>query len=315
MAVADGWQPAEVDKELRAGRWTALRRSVYARTADVPDDVRSRAPLDVVAAQLASRHDVVGSHETAAQVHDLPLFKDYDGPLVLSRRREPRQDRPAQGVPARLVSQVPAHHLTSVHGAVVTTPARTAVDLARKGPALSAMVVLDGARRLGVQRDELEQVLEDCRGWPGVQQARLWVGFADGRAESALESVGRWRMHEAELPPPDLQVVVSDQDGPIGRTDFLWAAYRTIGEADGLGKYRAADGTADFSALRAEKLREDRLRDAGWEVFRFTWEEAVHRPAVIAMRARRAFARGTLRRGQDGGPSPLSGPVDAARRA
>ena len=102
-AVAGGWQPADIDRQLRAGRWTALRRSVYAQTADVPDDVRARASLEVAAGQLSTRHEVVGSHETAAQVHGLPLFATYDGPVVLSRRRKPRQDRPAQGVPASLV--------------------------------------------------------------------------------------------------------------------------------------------------------------------------------------------------------------------
>ena len=39
-----------------------------------------------------------------------------------------------------------------------------------------------------------------------------------------------------------------------------------------------------------------RLRDAGWAVFRFTCDEAVHRPAVLEARARRAFARGAARR-------------------
>lgn len=228
-------------------------------------------------------------------MHGLPLFAKHDGPVVLSRGRERGQDRPAQAEPARLVAQVPEHRRASVLGAVVTTPARTAVDLARRGPALSAIVVLDGALRLGVRREELEQVLDDCRGWPGIQLARKWVAFADGRAESALESVGRWRMHDAELPPPELQVPLTDRDGMIGRTDFCWAAYRTVGEADGFGTYRSPDGAADFAALRAEKLREDRLRDAGFEVFRCTWDEAVHRPAVIEMRARRAFARGTTR--------------------
>jgi len=182
-----------------------------------------------------------------------------------------------------------------VHGAPVTSLARTAVDLARKGPALSAVVVLDGAVRAGVTRQELDDVLADCRGWPGTQLARPFVSFADGRAESALESVGRWRMHQAELPAPDLQVLLHDLDGPIARTDFCWAAHRTVGEADGFAKYRAADGTADFAALRAEKMREDRLRDAGWEVFRFTWDEAVRRPAVIEQRALRAFARAATR--------------------
>jgi len=307
-AVAGGWQPPDIDRELRAGRWTGLRRSVYAVTANVPVDGPGRVALDVAAAQLASQHDIVGTHETAALVHGLPLFADYDGPLVLSRVRERDQDRPPQSDPAGLVAQIPEHHRSSVLGAVVTTPARTAVDLARWGPALSATVVLDGALRLGVRREELEQVLDDCRGWPGIQRAREWVAFADGRAESALESVGRWRMHEAELPPPDLQVTIADRDGTIGRTDFCWEAYRTIGEADGFSKYRSPDGAADFAALRAEKLREDRLRDAGFEVFRFTWDEAVHRPAVIEMRARRAFARAATRGAFETAPSRRVGP-------
>ncbi len=296
MAVAAGWRPREIDHHVRAGRWTALRRSVYVVTAHVPPDGPLLAALQVAAAQLACEHDLVGSHETAALVHGLPLFHAYDGPVLLSRVREPRQVRPGLTSPSAMVSQVPPHHRTSVHGASVTTPARTAVDLAREGPALSAVVVLDGVLRAGVTERELEDVVTDCRGWPGVQQAARWVAFADGRSESALESVGRWRMHQVELPPPDLQVLVRDADGPIGRVDFGWEDLRTVGEADGFIKYRGSDGTADFAALRAEKLREDRLRDAGFEVFRFTWDEAVHRPALIEMRARKAFARAAARR-------------------
>jgi alkylhydroperoxidase family enzyme len=282
---------------VRTGHWTALRRSVYTVTEHLPPDGPQRVALDVAAAQLACAHEVVGSHETAALVHGLPLFHAYDGPPLLSRVRVREAARPGLSSPTALVSQVPRHHRTTIHGAVVTTPARTAVDLARKGPALSATVVLDGVLGAGVTRQELEEVLADCRGWPGAKRAAGWVAFADGRAESPLESVGRWRMHQAELPPPDLQVLVRDVDGPIGRADFAWEELRTIAEADGFGKYRAGDGTGDFAALRAEKLREDRLRDAGFEVFRFTWEEAVHRPVVLEMRARCAFARAARRTG------------------
>jgi len=297
MAVSAGWRPRDIDSALRAGRWTAVRRSVYAVTADVPPDGPLRVALHVAAARLASQHDLVGSHETAALVHGLPLFRPYHGPVLLSRAREPRQARPGLTSPSALVSYVPAHHRQSVHGAIVTTPARTAIDLARKGPALSAVVVVDGALRLGVPKAELAEVLTAARGWPGAQRVAAWVAFGDGRAESALESVGRWRIHQLELPPPDLQLVVRDPDGLIGRVDFGWEQLRTIGEADGFGKYRGSDGTADFAALRAEKLREDRLREAGFEVFRFTWDEAVHRPVVIEARARRAFARAARRAG------------------
>ncbi len=296
MAVRAGWSPGAVDDEVRAERWTALRRGVYCRSADLPPDGPVRAALEVTAAALATDCDVVGSHQTAALVHGLPLFQPYDGPPVLSRDRLPRHDRPGHTSPAPLVSQLPPRHRACVHGAVVTSLARTAMDLARKGLALSSVVVLDATLRAGVRREQLEEVLADCHGWPGSVRAKQWLAFADGRAESPLESVGRWRMHQAEVPAPDLQVVVRDVDGVIGRTDFCWEEFRTVGEADGFGKYRAPDGTADFAALRAEKLREDRLRDAGWEVFRFIWDEAVHRPAVLEQRARRAFARGATRR-------------------
>jgi hypothetical protein len=299
MAIGRGWTPEAVDREVRSGRWTALRRGVYARSDDLRGG-RLRAAADVMAAQLATGYEVVGTHETAAALHGLPLLAPYAGPPRVSLVRTAGQQRPGRGGPARLVSQIPLHHRALVLGAAVTTVARTAVDLARTGSALSSVVVLDAALR-STSRAALEAVLEECRGWPGIDAARTAVAFADGRAESPLESVGRWRMHETALPPPDLQVVVGDEDGPIGRTDFLWAAHRTVGEADGFGKYRSDDGTADFAALRSEKLREDRLREAGFEVFRFTWNEALHQPYLIGVRARRAFARAGARGSLGGG--------------
>ncbi len=130
-----------------------------------------------------------------------------------------------------------------------------------------------------------------ARGWRGSSSAAGFVAFADGRAESALESVGRWRMRQLGLPQRELQLGLYDDDGLIGYPDFLWVEQRVIGEADGLLKYRADD-----AALVREKVREDRLRDAGYEVFRFTWDLAVRRPALLEQRARRAFARAASRR-------------------
>jgi hypothetical protein len=294
-ALAAGWTARGVDAEVRSGRWTALRRGVYGVTAQLPRSGPERRAVEVAAAALATGREVVGSHETAALVHGLPLLRPYDGPPVLSRARSPLGDRPDPTTAALLVSQVPVAHRTWVAGAPVTSLARTAVDLARKGPAVSAVVVLDAALRAGTARTELEEVLDDCKGWPGSARARDWVAFADGRAESPLESVGRWQLHRAGLPPPDLQVVLGGRWGPIGRVDLCWDDLRTVGEADGWVKYRSAGGQADFGALRAEKVREDALRDAGFEVFRFTFDEALRRPAVLEHRARSAFARGRRR--------------------
>lgn len=300
-ALADGISEKQIDARVRSGEWTALRRSVYIATTLLPVEPALRHAVDVAAAARATRQDVVGSHESAAVIHGLSTFAPHDGTVILSRCREPRRDRPPGSPPAPLVSHVPPQHRTEVHGAQVTSLARTAVDLARKGPALSAIVVLDAALRRDVPREELEEVLHVAKGWPGSRRAAELVEFADGRAESPLESVGRYRMWQCGLPKPELQIPLFDDVGLMGYPDFLWQDLRVIGEADGLLKYRPDDNDAppdvrDRDALAREKQREDRFRDNGYEVFRFTWEIAVHRPAVLEQRALRAFARARLRR-------------------
>jgi hypothetical protein len=86
-----------------------------------------------------------------------------------------------------LVARLPTEHLTVVGGLLITSPARTVVDIARNRPRRAAVVAADSALRLGVRRDELERIVDDCRGWPGVRRARWVVEFADELAESALD--------------------------------------------------------------------------------------------------------------------------------
>lgn len=297
-ALAADISEKQIDARVRSGEWTALRRSVYIETALLPVDASLRHAVDIAAAARATQQDVVGSHGSAALIHGLATFAKHDGSVVLSRFREPRHERPVGATPAPLVSHVPLHHRTEVLGAPLTTKPRTAIDLARKGPTLSGLVVLDSALRRGVTREELEEVLRVAHGWPGSRRAAALVEFADGRAESPLESVGRWRFHELGFPKPELQIPLYDDAGLMGYPDFLWEEERVIGEADGLLKYRV-DGEPelrDRDALAREKQREDRFRDGGYEVFRFTWDIAVHRPVVLEQRALRAFARAAARR-------------------
>jgi very-short-patch-repair endonuclease len=296
-ALAVGFSVEQIDAFVRSGHWTPLRRAVYAETARLPAAAAERHAAEIAASSRATKHPVVGSHESAAIVHALSTFTTYEGPPVLSRRRETGRPRPNGTTAASLVSQVPDAHVVQVYGADVTSVARTAVDLARKGPALSAVVVLDAALRAGVGREALEEVARSAAGWPGIRQVRQRIEFADGRAETALESVSRWRMYELGLPKPDLQRVIRDRLGFIGRVDFYFEELRVIGEADGMQKYRlASDDDEEDNPLGREKVREDRFRDAGYEVFRWDWDIAVRRPAVLAERARRAFARALLRR-------------------
>ena len=282
--VAATWQLLELGIEerlrthVRRGRLVRLRHGVYAQ--ERPADPCAAADLAARAEQLLRRRDEVVVGPSAAAVHGLPVLGRAPVAPRLSLPREagerPREDRPR--------SWMPDHHLEERDGLLVTTLARTVVDVARTRPFAFAVVTADAALAAGCDRAEALEVLEQCRRWPGSRSARRVLAFADARSESPLESLGRARFDEHHLPPPELQVDLGGASGQV-RVDHYWRGRRTVGEADGLGKY------TDLDVLRAEKLREDWLRDRGEEVVRYVWEEALRRPAVLAERITRAFFR------------------------
>ena len=159
-----------------------------------------------------------------------------------------------------------------VDGVVCTCLARTVVDLAREVPFEQAVVCADAALRAGVERPALDAALRRARGWPGVPAARRAVAFADGGSESVGESRSRVAIALAGLPAPTVQWPVRI-GGSTAYTDFGWSQQRTVGEFDGKVKYgRLLKPGQDVGEIvYAEKLREDAIRDEGWQVVRWTW--------------------------------------------
>lgn len=285
--VASRWQLLERVAEGRlrglvdSGCLIIVRHGVYAdavRTAGLQPP--ERAALQVRAEALLRRRDEVATGLTAASLHGLPFVGRPSGTVRLSLPREvgerPRTDRPR--------SWLPDDDVADLQGVRVTTLARTVVDVARTRPFAFAVVTADAALTRGCTREEMLEVVERCRRWPGARSARRVITFADARSESALESLGRARCDEQGLPPPELQVDLGDESTVV-RVDKYWKEHRTVAEADGLAKYTSLED------LRAEKLREDRLRDRGEQVVRYVWDEALRRPELVAARIRRAFAR------------------------
>ena len=74
----------------------------------------------------------------------------------------------------------------------------------------------------------------------------------------------------------------------IGRADFFWKQFNTIAEVDGALKY------ADPDRARQQLRRDADLRDAGFEVVHFTWQEITQAPEYVAASIRAAFARGAF---------------------
>jgi hypothetical protein len=283
---------AQIRRALRSGDLVVRRRGVLIGRRRLDWD-----PPHVVAIQEAIAGLRRGSRAyaclgSAAQLHGISrlgraprrvrLYREHGGPW---------RDEDV----AVLVCSLPPEHLTVVGGVPATTAARTAVDLGRWVTLRSAVVVVDSTMRLGVSRDQLDEVIVRCRRWPGIRNARAAVAFADPRAASPLESISRVVFRRLGVPAPDLQVPLGpDPDWPVGVVDFYWPEFGVIGEADGLLKYD--DEEDEPRALRAEKLRQENLEALGYIVVRWTWDDIWRRPEWVVLRIRRAMAEGARRR-------------------
>jgi very-short-patch-repair endonuclease len=187
------------------------------------------------------------------------------------------------------VARVPPDHVCHVFGLPITTVARTVVDLARATAFREGLVTADSALHLHrTSNKELLTVLAELPRVRGCRMAADVVEFADGLAESALESIARAVFRDGGLPKPALQVRIGG-DEFLGRVDFLWQRYRTIAEVDGAMKY------ADPYRARAQLRRDKRLREAGYEVVHFDWREITAEPDAVVASIRAAFLRGGQR--------------------
>ena len=294
-AINAGYTRGLIRHLVSTGRWLVLRRGVYCDTALAeranPVWLRAAAALLVVAAGSSI------SHETAGTFYELPLGwrragSPTTGPTPMIYLTHPPTSRHARrGHPGIIerAAALPKSHLAYFQGLLVTTAARTVVDLARFRPYAEGVAIADAALHLGLTTNaQLIAVRDACRTWPGINRATKVIEAADAAAESPLESRSRVAFALGGLPTPVLQAVILLRNGGRARVDFLWAQWRVIGEADGRLKIQRPED------LWAEKLREDALRELGYEVVRWTWDEIVNHPEIVVARILRAAARARL---------------------
>lgn len=287
QALAAGVTDAEIRTHLRRQEWVPLRHGIYTTAAifeAVLDDPLARHVLQAAARVLAQKLDVAASHRTGALVLSLALLGDP--PRRPQLTRTPRFADDTSATKGVYVATLPPNALLTRGGIPVTALGRTACDVARTTDFRSGVVTADSALRAGLTPAELRDAARLCADWPGGRRAAAVAGFADGRAETPLESITRVAYLEEGLPPPETQVEVYAPDGRlVAIVDFLWRAQRTVGEADGMLKYDAP------GALRLEKLREEDLRACGLEVVRNTWDDAWQRSRrrELGRRVRQAF--------------------------
>ncbi|WP_431836288.1 type IV toxin-antitoxin system AbiEi family antitoxin domain-containing protein [Cellulomonas sp. Y8] len=280
-AAAAGTGCHALRRAVRAGALVRVRPGAYVRRAEW--DVAQAEARHLMVVEAASRQlaDPEFSHESAAAVWGLPLVGDGlgDAVHVLGPATEDGARR-GLGTRAGVTRHAarPSVRVVEHAGIHVTSPADTVLAIAGARDLRRSLPVADAAVRAGlVTADELRAAARGRVGTRDVRRLRAVALLANGRSESAGESLSRARMHLDGFVQPDLQVPFVHRGVLVARVDFWWADARVVGEFDGRKKYRV-DGVGDRRALEervwAEKRREDRLRHAGFRVVRWTWQDA-----------------------------------------
>ncbi|HEY3924324.1 MAG TPA: type IV toxin-antitoxin system AbiEi family antitoxin domain-containing protein [Acidothermaceae bacterium] len=258
QALDAGYNEREIKVFTRTREWTRLRRGIYIESHLVPTDDAARHLLGARAALLRVKAGAFTSHLTATVVHELDTL-DPDFTTVHLTRTGLASSRTEAGVHHH-VARVPPGRVITVQGIRVTDLPWTVIDTTRESTFEQGVVLAESA--LWHERttsQALRSVLLTCADWPGARNAGRVVAFASNGSETPGESLARIAFERLGLPQPRQQVAIRDAMGFIGRVDFLWDQYRTIGEFDGRLKY---DGERR-ETLYDEKRREDRLRE-GW---------------------------------------------------
>ncbi|MCU1509268.1 MAG: hypothetical protein JWQ12_1533 [Glaciihabitans sp.] len=246
---------------------------------------RERYLARVVGIAATRRTGVVLSHWTAAAFWGLPNIDRWDD--LVHTTISPSLGTRSRNDVVRHSARLDDADVVEYGGHLVTTVARTVLDIAATARFLSAVTVADRALlvdRFGrtppmVTRAELEEAWERAQPMRAHSRSRAVLAFAETRSESPLESVSRVNMRVIGAPRPELQRSFYDGEGFIGDCDFYWPVQNVIGESDGDSKYLVpsfrAGRTADQVVLD-EKIREDRFRATGRGFTRWRWEVAVN---------------------------------------
>ncbi|HSP37676.1 MAG TPA: DUF559 domain-containing protein [Frankiaceae bacterium] len=181
-----------------------------------------------------------------------------------------------------------ADEITCVGVLPLTTPDRTAIDVAAAAPTVEAVAAIDSALRLQqVSRTGLHSALLRRRTMPGYPAAATAVDLVDETSGSVPETIARLVFRSADLPVPVCQYEVTADGVWIARVEFAWPEARLVVEIDGFAWHSSK------VAMQKDYERSRRLFHAGWDVLRFTADDLRTGPVAVAAEVRQALeARG-----------------------
>jgi hypothetical protein len=268
-AVASG----DVVKSALRTRYIKLFRDVYIYPgAELTPIIRARAGW------LWSRRRGIVAGLSASAVHGAE-WVDATAPLeIIHSNRNPL---PGLRIRGDLIED---DEIVTIDGLPVTTPARTALDLACWHPTDRAVAAIDALMRAtAVKLADIETLVQRYPKRRGIRRAREALGLADAGAQSPKETWLRLLLIRAGLPRPQTQIPVRDEfGGLIAYLDMGWEDVKVAAEYDG------EHHRNDRSQYNWDIKRHEMLERLGWIVVRVV---ASDRPAAIISRVRAAQSR------------------------
>ena len=277
-------EPFLGSEALAAGRLSPyqLRSQFFALHQDVyvPNGALLTPALRAKACWLRSRRRGVLAEFSASALHGARWIDPTRPAAIIDTNR-----RDAPGVQVR-EERIDDDEICLVDGVPVTSPARTALDLARRHPLGVAVAAIDAlGQAVELKPADVELLVDRYRGRRGMQKARAALNLIDCGAQSPKETWLRLLLIRAGLPAPQTQIAVRNEWGYAeAYLDMGWEHIKVCVEYD--GDHHRMDRAQYVKDIRRLEMLERR----GWIVVRVVAED---RAADVLTRVRRALASRT----------------------
>lgn len=231
--------------KLRA-RYRPLFPNVY-----VPRPVQLSLDQRIAAAWLWSHRQATIAGLAAAALHGSKWI-DADAPVELIYGNA----RPPNGVVTRRGTLLD-DEVMPLDERTVTTPARTAFDIGRRGSIMTAVQRLDAlANATGFKPDDVARLAVRHPGTRGLRQLETVLELVDGGAQAPKESQVRLWLVEAGFPVPQTQIPMVGPDGvPFAFIDMGWDEWMLGVEYEG-AHHRANRFQVTGDVHRLEKVEQ-----------------------------------------------------------
>lgn len=230
------------------------------------------------AAWLWSRRQAVIAGATASGLHGAEYVDDAQ-PIELIW--------PNHRAPAGIITRndfIRTRETTSVAGVPLTTPERTAFDLARRGSVWQAVARLDALARATDYKDvDVLALIDHHPHARWIRRVERVLGHVDAGAESPKESWLRMVLVDSGFPRPLTQIPVPGPYGePIYHLDMGWPDRMLAVEYDG------QQHRTDPDQFRRDIARSEYIARKGWTRLRVV---AGDRRNEVAWRVRQVWPR------------------------